>query len=351
MEESADGSVLVTRRHDRRVRIVHARELVHRHRKAALGRPLKPGHGDTLELVEGRGVEVAERAQLGGEAGGSEPVHGLAHLADRAALQAEAACVDDGLVPDVQRVKAGVTVETEKALTGTDGPEGEPASFGELAELGQQPRERLGLSDWIARGQEDPARDLVREEGTPIGGEEETRVSAQLEEGKRVATVRAHEPERRTTRLVVGGASWHGERPEEDGRRGEEGQQAQRTHTEREPPEVPRDGERPGAPHEQRSGLARDVREPGVPVGRSPEGERREGHGCTPQRRDEPEPRKPPDGIVMDDERVTAPPEQARTGPAEQGLFDVEALQNVEAPGDDEQHESALQSAGAGCGR
>ena len=84
-----------------------------------------------------------------------------------------------------------------------------------------------------------------------------------------------------------------------------------------------------------------------MPVGRSPQGERRERHGRCPQCRDEPESREPPDGIVLHDERVTTPPEQPRAGPAEQGLFDIEALENVEAPDDDEQRESALQSAAA----
>src|SRR5204863_233874 len=79
---------------------------VHRHREAALGRSAKPSLGHRLELAERTLVELGQLAELSRVAALLQPCHGLAHLADRPALERKVGGFDDGLVTDVEGAQA-----------------------------------------------------------------------------------------------------------------------------------------------------------------------------------------------------------------------------------------------------
>ena len=131
--------------------------------------------------------------QLGLEARLGQPRHRLAHLADRTALEREAADVDDRLVPDVHRVEPEPLVQRAQALAGAERAELQAAVLSELPDLPEQPGDRVGRSHRVAGQQQHAVLDRVRDERPPVLAEDVMAVGAQLEERERVGAVRAHE--------------------------------------------------------------------------------------------------------------------------------------------------------------
>src|SRR5207247_5274914 len=95
----------VPRDHDQRVALLVAAQLVERHREASLRLALSPFRRHTLELGERPLVDRGHFAELDRETGLLEPRHGLADLANRAALQRERGRVDTRLVANVARAQ------------------------------------------------------------------------------------------------------------------------------------------------------------------------------------------------------------------------------------------------------
>jgi hypothetical protein len=102
MQEAANAGGRVPCNDDETV----ASERVHCHGEPTLARGSAPAGRNVVELSESCVVELRECAHLRGVAGLAEPVHGLSHLADRAAFERERRSVDDRLVADVDRAQA-----------------------------------------------------------------------------------------------------------------------------------------------------------------------------------------------------------------------------------------------------
>ena len=101
---------------EHRVLVLEPEQRVERHHESALRLAAAPVAGDRLEL----GAERRARSRPGGAHGTvarrAQPVHGLAHLADRAALERERADVEHRLVAVVERPQPMRAVEREAAL-------------------------------------------------------------------------------------------------------------------------------------------------------------------------------------------------------------------------------------------
>src|SRR5947209_9696740 len=131
--------------------------------------------------------------QLSAVAGLGESGHRLAHLADRPALQAELAEIDDRLVAEVDRAQAERLVERAELLAGADRAEPQAAGLSECLQLFEQRREGARRTDRIAGEQEHAVLDPVADERLLVGAEEVLLVAAQLEERQRVGAVAADE--------------------------------------------------------------------------------------------------------------------------------------------------------------
>src|SRR5207244_13033724 len=98
---------------EERVVLVEAEEGAERHHEAALRLGAPPRARDVLELAPQLRSDPARRQRLGPEARALEPVDGLAHLADRAALEREAVDLDHRLVAVVERLQPVGAIEVE----------------------------------------------------------------------------------------------------------------------------------------------------------------------------------------------------------------------------------------------
>src|SRR5581483_8410257 len=114
--------------------------------------------------------------QRGRVAGIAQPGHGLAHLADRAALEAERARVDDGLVSEVERAQADLLVERQQPLRRAERGKAEAAPLGEARRLREEGGDRVVGADGVARDDEDASFASVAEEGAAVGRAEQVRV-------------------------------------------------------------------------------------------------------------------------------------------------------------------------------
>ena len=126
-------------------------------------------------------------------AGLLEPVHRLAHLADRAALERERGDVDDRLVAVVERVQPVRRVQRQAALGRAEDRDAPVARVRVLDEPADQLVEALARPDRVARDDRDAADDAVGEERRFVLGEEVRLVGAQHERRERVDAPRLHE--------------------------------------------------------------------------------------------------------------------------------------------------------------
>ena len=173
--------------------VVVVAQRIERHRKTTFPAAAPPQVRYLFELGEGPIVEVCEAGEFRSEAGLLEAGDGLAHLADRAAFQAERAGIDDCLVAEIERAQAELLEQRPEWFADTDRGDHEAAGFGEDGELGEQIRDRPGFADGVAGDDEDAAFDPVAEERLPVVAEQVVLVVAQLEVRERVAAVPADE--------------------------------------------------------------------------------------------------------------------------------------------------------------
>src|SRR5581483_3622544 len=93
-----------------------------------------------------------------------EAVHGLAHLADRAAVERERRRLDDGLVPVVERAEPEPAIDVETAFRDAEHGDAPPALVRELEERGEHAALARGRPDRVAGDDRDAALHPVREE-------------------------------------------------------------------------------------------------------------------------------------------------------------------------------------------
>src|SRR5205823_14168131 len=138
-----------------------------RHHEAALRLRAAPRARELLELLALRARERARRNGLGREARAAQPVHGLADLADRSALEREPSRLDDRLVTVVEGVQAVLAIEGQSVL-GRAEDRDPPAPRPREVEKGtDQRREAVRRADRVAGHDRDAADDPVRDASGP----------------------------------------------------------------------------------------------------------------------------------------------------------------------------------------
>ena len=186
-----------------------------------------------------------------------------------------------------------------------------------------------------------PSFDAISEKGTPVACEEVVQVSPQLEEVERVATVSPDEIAGSVVRCAVRQTPWSGKGSEEQVPGSDDRREACHADCDRYPRQLVVECNRGMRPadeikrvehdlHPTRASTRPDPHEP-----RSREQDAEEGGG--EQRR-----RAPAQSFVSNHERVAAPQQKRRSGPAERRLLDVEALENVQHTENDEQQRRHL---------
>ena len=113
MEEAARTAVPVESDDEHRLIVAEREERVERHHEPALGLLAAPLVGDRREAVAQCRVELARAQHSRLEARARQPVHGLAHLPDRAPLERERRRLDDRLVAVVERMQAVLTIDAD----------------------------------------------------------------------------------------------------------------------------------------------------------------------------------------------------------------------------------------------
>ncbi len=189
------------------VLVAEAEQGVERHHESALGRITTPRARDVLEFRPQRCVELARPQHPRGVARVLEPVHRLAHLADRATLEREGGGLDDGFVAVVQRMEASGGVERQEPLRGAEDRDTPVARVRMLDECGDQVVEPVVRADRVAGDDCDAADDAVGEERGLVVVEEVRLVGSQDERRERVDSPRVDECTRdRALALVLADA-------------------------------------------------------------------------------------------------------------------------------------------------
>ena len=216
--------------------LVGATEALERHREASLVDPGAPRVGDALELAHRLVRDVRKRLHREGVPGLLDSGHGLAHLADRAALEREPAGLDDRLVTEVEAPQAERLERRCGSRAHRHRSEPQAANLRERGGLVEQRRHRGRRPDGIAGAQHHPTFDAVPEERRAVVGEEVVLIAAELEERERVVAVPAHELLDRVTYLRIGQRPWGGQGPEHEPRRAAERNEPEQAERERQVP-------------------------------------------------------------------------------------------------------------------
>ena len=142
----------------------------------------------SLELGPQPGLDLAGVEHLGRVTGRLEPVHRLAHLADRPALEREGRDVDHRLVAVVDGEEPVAAVEVEQTLGRAEDRDPPVARAGEGDEAADERVQLARRADRIARHDRDAADDPVRDERPLVLAEEVRLVGAQHEGGERICS-------------------------------------------------------------------------------------------------------------------------------------------------------------------
>ena len=199
------------------------------------GSPPRHVVGDPLQLQSRRRRHVRRPRDLHGVALALEPLHGLAHLADRAALERERGDVEHCLVAVIDRPQLKATVERERILGRPEHGHPPAAAACEDEEAREQRLQGIRLSDRVAGHDRHAADDTVGEERVLVRREEVRLVRAQCERRERVCPPGAYERSREVPfraglgELVPPRRDGSGERPRDAG--GDEDEHRQREPT------------------------------------------------------------------------------------------------------------------------
>ena len=178
---------------EQRVAVAEPEQPVERHHEASLRLGTAPGTRNAFELVANAAIELARPQRPRRVAGVLEPVHGLAHLANRAALEREGLDVDHRLVSVVEGMQPVPRVQRQPTLGGSEDRDPPVALVRVGDEQPQELVERLRRADRVARDDRHAAQHPVGEKRRLLRPEEVRLVGPEHERRERVHSPRAHQ--------------------------------------------------------------------------------------------------------------------------------------------------------------
>ncbi len=237
-------------------------------------------------------------------------------------------------------------VQRAQPLTRAERAQLQAAGVSELADLVKQSGQRVRRPDRIAREQQDAVLDRVGHEGPPVFAEDVVAVGAELEERERVGAVGSHEI---GGHLARGGAcrrARNRQRPEDQVSDHQQRPELEHVDADR---DVVVEVDGAGLEAQQVERLGRGSAEGCV----SPGPDRHQGGRASDQshRRHTPDSRAERVRIVSDREGLPAEAQRDGDAPRQDRLLEIEALEQVEQPQREHQHDRGLQGPPAAFGQ